>query len=85
MTQEELDKLVASVTPERLRTLALTTWGTFQHRGYTAVPVLALVEGLMAGMDTGDGTEKRQVMLRLRHAILATVQQMPGATQFPGS
>jgi hypothetical protein len=85
MTQEELDKLVASVTPERLHALALTVWGVFQHRGRTAVPVLALVEGLMAGLGTGEGPEKRQVMLRLRHAILATVQQMPGSSHFPGS
>ena len=85
MTQEELDELVASVTPERLRALALTVWGTFRRRGRTAVPVMALVEGLMAGLDTGEGPERRQVMADLYHALLATVQQMPDAMYVPGS
>jgi len=81
MTPEELDTLVASVTAERLRALALTAWGTVRHRGQTVVPVLALIEGLT----TREGPEKRQVMVRLRNAIWATVQTMPGATFFESS
>ena len=53
--------------------------------GFVRRNVLALVEGLMAGLDAGEGPEKRQVMLRLRHAILATVRQMPGSSHYPGS
>jgi len=85
MTQAELDQVVASVTPERLRALALTAWGTCRHRGRTVVPVMALVEGLTAGMDTGAGAEYQRVISRLRHAIEAAVQQMPDAAHFPGS
>ncbi len=83
MTAEELDKLVASVAPQRLRDLTPTCWGVFQYRGRTAIPVMALVEGLMAGLDTGEGAEKRRVMLRLRDAVIATVRQMPGAAHLP--
>ncbi len=84
MTKEELATLAASVTPERLRALALTAWGTAHHRGRTVVPVMALIEGLTAGMDTGDGPELRRAISRLRHAIQAAVQQMPDAAYLPG-
>jgi hypothetical protein len=84
VTQEELDKVVASVTPERLRALALTVRGTFRHRGRTIVQVMALIDGLTAGMDRGEGLECQQVLGRLRRAIEAAVQQMPDATYLPG-
>jgi hypothetical protein len=85
MRDEELDKLVASVTPERLRALVPTAWGTARRRGRTLVQVMALIDGLTAGMDKGEGLEYQQVIGRLRGAIDAAVKQMPDATYLPGS
>ena len=84
MTQEELDKLAAAVTPERLRALVPTPWGTSRHRGRTLVQVMALIDGLTTGMDKGEGLEYLQVTGRLRQAIQAAVRQMPDATYLPG-
>lgn len=84
MTKKELNTLAASVTPDRLRALALTAWGTFRLPRRTAVPVEALLQGLTAGTDTGKALEYQQVMGRLREAIIATVQHMPDATYVAG-
>jgi len=85
MTPAELDQLVASVTPERLRALVPTHWGTTRRRGRTLVQVMALIDALTAGMDRGEGMEYQQVIGRLREAIDAAVRQMPDATYLPGS
>lgn len=79
MTEEELDQLVASVTPERLRALALTVKGTFPIGKRTAVPVEALLRALAAESQISVGGEYRQVMARLNGAIRLAVQQMPDA------
>ena len=85
MTPEELEKVAASVTPERLRALLPTPWGTSRHRGRTLVQVMALIDAMTAGMDKGEGPQYQQVIGRLRGAIDAAVRQMPDATYFPGS
>jgi len=84
MIQEELDRLVASITPERLRALVPTAWGTARRRGRTIVQVMALIDALTAGMNKGEGMEYQQVIARLRGAIDAAVRQMPDATYLPG-
>ena len=85
MTPEELDQIVASITPERLRALVPTPWGTTRRRGRTLVQVMALIDALTAGMDKGEGLDYQQVIGRLREAIDAAVRQMPDATYLPGS
>ena len=85
MTEVELDKLVASVTPDRLRALMLTVWGKLYLGRRTAVPMEALLQGLTAGVDTGEGDEFRRVRARLREAIITTVRGMPDATYAAGT
>lgn len=85
MRDEELDKLVASVTPERLRELASTAWVTTRIRGRTAVAIMELVDGLMEGLDLSDGIERAHVIIRLHEAIVAIARQMPGAIVLTGS
>lgn len=85
MRDEELDKLVASITPERLRALVPTPWGTTRRRGRTLVQVMALIDGLTVGMDKGEGLEYQKLIGRLCRAIDAAVKQMPDATYVPGS
>lgn len=84
MTKEELDELVASVTPERLQALALTVESTYPLGKRTAVPVGGLVRALTAGVDLAEGPEEQQVTARLAEAIRATVQQMPEAEYVEG-
>jgi len=79
MTEEELNELVASVTPERLRALGQTLEDTFHLRRRTGVPVVSLLRALTAGADVGAGAEYRHVMARLTEAIRFAVQQMPDA------
>lgn len=85
MTEEDLDKLVASITPQRLRTLAWTASGAFWIRRRRAVPTLALIQALTAGMDLGEGLERDRQMTRLHEAVVATVQTMPDATLVGGT
>lgn len=84
ITQDELDEIIASVTPERLRALAPKVWGTARRRGRTVVQVMALIDGLTAGLDKGDGGEHQRVVAELRRAIQAAMAQMPEAKYLEG-
>ncbi len=79
MTEGELNQLVATVTPERLRVLGRTMEDVLHLRGRTGVPLVSLLRALTAGADVGAGAEYRHVMARLTEAIRAVVQQMPDA------
>ncbi len=85
MREEELEELLSSVTPERLRALASELRVATRPGRPTVVLVRALVTALTAGGDPGDRAEKVRATRRVRDAVLATVEEMPDATYHRGT
>lgn len=80
MTEEELQALVATVTPERVQRWVreLEPQQPATNRG--TVPLYEILEILTAGMPFADAADKSPVELRLRKAVIEAVSQVQGLT-----
>ena len=93
MNEQELQQLVASVTPERVRDLVLQFEPKQPAPNRGTVPVYLLLDefgrGLPLdefgrGLPLADAAEGVEVDMRLRPAIMAAVSQIPGMTFMEG-
>ena len=84
MNERELDALVATVTPERVRQLALELEPQQPESNRGTVPLYALLEALTAGLPVRDASEQSPVDMRLRKAVIAAVGQIAGMTFVEG-
>ena len=80
MNEQELESLVASVTPERVKqwVLELEPQQPAANRG--TVPLFEILEILTAGLPLADAAEKSPVEMRLRRAVIDAVSQVEGLT-----
>ncbi len=74
---EGVGKIVASLTPGRLREIILEL-GKTQPADDPGVMVNRIIDTVTQGQDIGTGSEGWQATLRLQHAIRDTVAQIPG-------
>jgi hypothetical protein len=78
MNEQELEALVASITPERVKqwVLELDPRQPAANRG--TVPLFEILEMLTADLPLADAAEKSPVEMRLRRAIINAVGQIEG-------
>jgi hypothetical protein len=81
MTEQELEELAASVTPERLRRMVLETPGSFKLKKRVAITEEALLQELLRGREAGEGLEYQHVASRLLRALRQAAAAIPGAVQ----
>ena len=80
MKQEQLEALVASVTPERVKQWVLELEPQQPEAGRGTVPLYEILEILTSGLPLADAAEKSPVEMRLRRAVMAAVGQIQGMT-----
>ena len=80
MDEQELEALVASVTPERVKKWVLELEPQQPEASRGTVPLFEILEILTAGLPLADATEKSPVEVRLRRAVIAAVNQIEGLT-----
>lgn len=80
MNPVELDRLVASVTPERIRQWVLELEPEQPEVNRGTVPLFEILERLTEGLPLTEATERSPVEVRLRRAVMAAVAQIPGMT-----
>ena len=79
-TQEIFDRAIASMTPERLRTVVEKIAQTQSPDDRNAVNIGPIMDALTGTHDLGSGAEAWGAYLKLRQAIRDTVAQTPGLT-----
>ncbi|MBC7264014.1 MAG: hypothetical protein H5T64_06600 [Chloroflexi bacterium] len=84
MNEQELEELVASVTPERVRQLVLELEPQQPKADRGTVPLYALLEALTAHLPLREAAARSPVEMRLRKAIIAAVAQIEGMTFVEG-
>lgn len=80
MNTQELDELAASVTPEKVRQVALAIWRKRRHRELRAVQLYRIVKALGANAETGESREYWRAWGRLREAGIAAANQTDDMT-----
>ena len=80
MNEQELEALVASVTPERVKQWVLELEPQQPEVNRGTVPLFEILEILTAGLPLADAAEKSPVEVRLRRAVIAAVSQIEGMT-----
>ena len=76
MSPEELEKLIGTVTPERVRGWVLELEPLQPPSSRGSVPAYEILEKLTAGLPLADAAEKSPVEVRLRRALMAAVEQI---------
>jgi|GEM_PF-2033825 len=84
MNEQELEALVATVTPERMRQLVLELEPQQPEADRGTVPLYALLEALTVGLPIAAAAERSPVEMRLRQAVIAAVNQIEGMTFVEG-
>ena len=74
---DRVERIVASLTPGRLRQIVLELAKT-QPADDPGVMVNRIIDTVTQGEDVGTGSEGWQAFLRLQQAIRDTVAQIPG-------
>jgi hypothetical protein len=84
MNEQELNVLVATATPERVRQLALEieTQQPKSNRG--TAPLWEILEALTIDLPITEAGERSPVEMRLREAVIAAVAQIDGMTFVEG-
>jgi len=85
LTQDKLDAILSTITPENITEMVHGAPETFRTRGRTSMPVYALLRSLMAGVDAGAGAEYQNSLASLHDALLSAVRCLEGATVVPGT
>ncbi|KPL21465.1 MAG: hypothetical protein AMJ93_09520 [Anaerolineae bacterium SM23_84] len=76
MTEEELETLLATVTPERIRQLAQEIEAEQPRANRGTAPLFEVLAALTADLPIGAAAERSPVELRLRKAVIAAVEQI---------
>lgn len=84
MDEQELEALVATVTPEHVRQLVLELEPQQPEADRGTVPLYALLEAFTAHLPLRDAAEQSPVDMRLRQAIITAVSQIDGMTFVEG-
>lgn len=84
MNKQELEALVATVTPERVRQLALEAEAQQPKVNRGTAPLYELLDALTADLPITEASERSPVEMRLRRAVITAVQQIDGMTFVEG-
>lgn len=82
--EAQLEALVASVTPERVRQMVLEFEPRQPQVSRGTVPLYALLDAFSVGLPLSEASEQSPVDMRLRTAIMAAVAQVEGMTFIEG-
>ncbi len=80
MHASDWDELAASVTPEKVRKVALAIWSRRRHKELSAVQLYHVVKALTAGAQPSGSAQCWQAWARLREAVIAAVRQADDLT-----
>ena len=78
MDEQELDALVATVTAERIRQLALELEPQQPKVSRGTVPLYEILDALAGHLPIGAAAERSRVEMRLRKVIIAALEQVGG-------
>jgi hypothetical protein len=84
MTEEEIQALVATVTPERVRQLAMQVEAEQPQVNRGTAPLFEIMSVLTADLPLTAAAERSPVEMRLRRAIIHAVGQIEGMTFVEG-
>jgi len=84
MNEQELNALVATVTPERVRQLALEIEVRQPKVNRGTAPLFEILEELTIDLPLTAASERSPVEMRLREAVIAAVAQIDGMTFVEG-
>ena len=84
MNEQELNALVATVTPERVRQLALEIEVRQLKVNRGTAPLFEILEELTIDLPLTAASERSPVEMRLREAVIAAVAQIDGMTFVEG-
>jgi hypothetical protein len=84
MTEQELDALVATVTPERVRQLAVDIEAEQPKVNRGTAPLFEFLEALTAHLPFSEASERSPVEMRLRKAVIDAVAQIDGMSFVEG-
>jgi hypothetical protein len=84
MNEEEIEALVATVTPERIRQLALEIEAQQPKVNRGTAPLHEILAALTVDLPIAEASERSPVEMRLRKAIIAAVSQIEGMTFVEG-
>lgn len=84
MNEQELNALVATVTPERVRQLALEVEARQPKVNRGTAPLFEILEELTIDLPLTAASERSPVEMRLREAVIAAVAQINGMTFVEG-
>jgi len=84
MNENELDVLVATVTPERVRQLVLELEPQQPKVNRGTVPLYELLDTLTEDLPVSEAAERSPIEMRLRQAVIAAVGQTESLTFVEG-
>ena len=84
MNEQELDALAATVTPERVRQLALEVEAQQLKVSRGTAPLFEVLEAFTIGLPLTEASERSPVEMRLRKAVIDAVAQIDGMTFVEG-
>ncbi len=76
MTEEELETLLATVTPERVRQLAQEIEREQPKANRGTAPLFEILAALTVDLPISEASERSPVEMRLRKAVIAAVEQI---------
>jgi hypothetical protein len=78
MNEQELEALVATVTPQRVRQLALEIEPQQPKPNRGTAPLFEILEQLTIDLPLTAASERSPVEMRLREAVISAVAQIDG-------
>jgi len=84
MDKHDVEALLASVTPERVRQLALQVEARQPKANRGTAPLFEILEELTLDLPLTTASERSPVEMRLRKAVIDSVAQIEGMTFVEG-
>lgn len=84
MDEQELEALIAAVTPERMRQLVLELEPQQPKANRGTVPLYEVLDALTADLPISEAAERSPVEMRLQKAIITVVEHIDGLTFVEG-
>ncbi len=84
MTDEDIQALIATVTPERVRQLAIAIEAEQPEVNRGTAPLFEILAALTADLPLTAATERSPVERRLRQVVIDAVGQIEGMTFIEG-